>query len=189
MSKSILMKLRRLHGKYHDAKEQYLHERETRELIKRGRNLSRHLAKNSPPATEDYPVDFVVLWVDGNDPEWAAEKQKYMGESAKIKDSNHEARWRNWDNLQYWFRAVEKYAPWVRQIYFVTWGHIPEWLNTENPKLRIINHKDYIPQEYLPTFCTCPIEMNLWRISGLSEHFVFFNDDEFLAQRCRNHQF
>ncbi len=93
-----------------------------------------------------------------------------------------EERYRDWDNLRYWFRGVEKFAPWVNRIHFVTWGHLPAWLDTSNPKLNIVNHSDYIPREYLPTFSSCPIELNLHRIGGLAERFVYFNDDTFICR-------
>ena len=126
----------------------------------------------------DNSIDFVIIWVDGGDPEWRAEKKQYSPE----KDTDdREVRFRDWDNLRYWFRGVEKYAPFVRKIFFVTWGHLPEWLDTSNPKLEIVNHKDYIPAEYLPTFNSHTIELNLHRIKGLSEHFVYFNDDMFVV--------
>ncbi len=125
------------------------------------------------------PIDFVMIWVDGNDPEWRAEKAKYDGRV--VTASNSEVRYRDWDNLQYWFRAVEKYAPWVNKIHFVTWGHLPPWLDTSNPKLNIVKHTDYIPEEYLPTFSSHTIELNLHRIEGLAEQFVYFNDDTFLT--------
>ena len=54
-------------------------------------------------------IDFVITWVDGDDPKWKKEKEQY----SKKNDSK---RFRDWDNLQYWFRAVEKYAPWVINI-------------------------------------------------------------------------
>ena len=56
-------------------------------------------------------IDFVVLWVDGNDPEWRAEKAKYQG--AVTDDSNSVNRFRDWGLMPYWFRAVEKFTPWV----------------------------------------------------------------------------
>ena len=126
-----------------------------------------------------YPIDFVIAWVDGNDPEWRAEKAQYSGEQGS--GDQREVRFRDWDTLRYWFRGVEKFAPWVNRIHFITWGHLPEWLNTENPKLNIVNHKDYIPEKYLPTFNSHTIELNLHRIPGLAEHFVYFNDDMFLT--------
>lgn len=123
-------------------------------------------------------IDFVVTWVDGNDPEWRKEKNKHLP-TEKLVDAAAN-RYRDMGTLRYWFRAVEKYAPWVNKVHFITWGHLPEWLNRECPKLNIVNHKDYIPEEFLPTFSSRPIELNMHRIEGLSEHFVYFNDDVFL---------
>lgn len=135
---------------------------------------------------ENEKIDFVIIWVDGNDPEWQKEKAKY---SPNKNTDSRNIRYRDWDNLKYWFRGVEKFAPWVNKIYFVTWGHIPEWLNTKNPKLQIINHKDYIPEKYLPTFSSHPIEINLHRIKGLSEKFVYFNDDTFIINNVNKEDF
>lgn len=123
-------------------------------------------------------IDFVIAWVDGSDPDWQKEKSKYQADVSSQDDSK--VRYRDWDNLQYWFRAVEKYAPWVRRIHFVTWGHVPVWLDTENPKIHIVKHEDFIPKEYLPTYNSHTIELNLHRIQDLAEQFVYFNDDMFL---------
>ena len=120
-------------------------------------------------------IDFVIIWVDGSDKKWLKEKDKYS--PTKIGIENAANRFRDWDTLKYLFRGIEKYAPWVNNIYFVTWGHLPKWMDTTNPKLKIINHKDYIPEKYLPTFSSHTIELNLHRIKGLSENFVYFNDD------------
>lgn len=128
---------------------------------------------------ENYPIDFVVTWVDGNDPVWQAEKAKY---SPHLNEDSRNVRYRDWDNMQYWFRAVEKFAPWVHKVHFVTYGHLPKGLNLDCPKLHIVNHKDFIPEKYLPTFSVRPIELNLHRIKGLAEHFVYFNDDMFLLK-------
>ena len=122
-------------------------------------------------------IDFVLTWVDCNDPNWQREKAKYQGRVLSDEDL---MRYRDWDNLRYWFRSVEKFAPWVNSIYFVTCGQIPEWMNTNNPKLRLVNHTDYIPEKYLPTFSSRAIDLNFHRIPDLSEHFVRFDDDMFL---------
>ncbi len=132
-------------------------------------------------------IDFVIIWVDGNDPAWRKEKSKYDGSSFNVDSSD--VRYRDWDNLQYWFRGVEKFAPWVNRIHFVTWGHLPEWLDTTNPKLNVVNHKDYIPEKYLPTFSSHTIELNLHRIPGIEEHFVYFNDDMFLTAPLKETDF
>lgn len=122
------------------------------------------------------PIDFVVPWVDGADPNWMEELSRFSG---KRGDSSAE-RFRDWDLLRYWFRGVETFAPWVNKIHFVTWGHVPNWLNLKNDKLAIVKHSDYIPERYLPTFSSHTIELNLHRIEGLSDRFVYFNDDTFL---------
>lgn len=133
-------------------------------------------------------IDFVILWVDGSDKNWQKDKNKY-DTSIKSSDVNGAVRYRDWDNLKYWFRGVEKYAPWVNNIYFITYGHLPKWLNTKNPKLKIIKHEDYIPKKYLPTFSSNPIELNIHRVKSLSEHFVLFNDDMFLINNVSEKDF
>lgn len=92
------------------------------------------------------------------------------------------ARYRDWGLLKYWFRGVEKYAPWVRHVFFVTDQQCPPWLNTSHPKLRLVDHQDFIPAAYLPTFNSNSLDLHLHRIKGLSEQFVYFNDDVFLLQ-------
>lgn len=156
-------------------------------LVKKGWKLSREVPENQM----DIPIDFVVTWVDSRDPAWQAEKEYYeqiMGIHQNRGD-NGEERYRDWDLFRYWFRAVEKYAPWVRHVYLVTCGHVPEWLNLEAPKLKVVKHTDFIPQEYLPTFNSNAIEINMHRIPGLSEHFVYFNDDVFLNRPTRPEDF
>ena len=121
-------------------------------------------------------VDFVVSWVDGTDPAWQKEYSKYKGEEYKP-DSG---RFRNWDFFRFWFRAVEKHAPWVRKVFLVTNGKFPDWINPNCEKLVLVKHSDYIPEEFLPTFSSTTIELYFHRIPGLSEHFVYFNDDCFI---------
>jgi len=123
-------------------------------------------------------IDFVVPWVNGSDPEWRACRSQYRADSSM---DCSDARYREWDTFRYWFRGVELYAPWVHKIHLLTWGHLPEWLNPSHPKLHIVRHDEFIPEEYLPTFSSHVIEMNLHRIPGLSETFVYFNDDVFLT--------
>lgn len=131
-------------------------------------------------------IDFVITWVDGNDEKWKKEKEKYV---SRTDNDSRDIRYRDWGLLKYWFRGVEKYADWVNKIYFITWGSIPEWLNTSNPKLEIINHKEYIPSKYLPTFSSHTIELNFHRINQLSEKFVYFNDDVFLLDYVKPEDF
>ena len=127
---------------------------------------------------EDEGIDIVLTWVDGNDPAWKEVRSRYSEDG----DAS-EVRFRDWGLLRYWFRGVEKNAPFIRKIHFVTWGHLPSWLNVSHPKLHIVRHEDFIPQEYLPTFNSHTIELNMHRIEGLSERFVYLNDDVFITDR------
>ncbi|WP_261817990.1 stealth family protein [Vibrio gallicus] len=136
---------------------------------------------------KDIEVDFVVPWVDGADHKWQEQFRAYRNDDTAC-DATLK-RYRDWDLMRYWFRCIEKNAPWVRNIYFVTWGHIPGWLNLDNPKLVIVKHEDYIPEDCLPVFNANPIEVNIHRIPGLSEHFVYFNDDMFLINKTTKEDF
>lgn len=124
-------------------------------------------------------IDFVVTWVDGSDNAWLAEKVRYSGRGL-IDDS--EERYRDWGLFRYWFRGVEQFAPWVRKVHLVTWGHLPVWLDAKNPKLHIVRHEDYVPKEFLPTFNSNVLEIHMHKIKGLSEQFVYFNDDIYLIR-------
>lgn len=132
------------------------------------------------------PIDFVITWVDGNDPKWVKDKEKF---TPRNKHMNKKDKFRDWDNLQYMFRSFEKFTPWVNKIYFITYGHIPYWLNTNHPKLVIVKHENYMEKENLPVFNICPIEINIHKIKGLSEKFVFFNDDTFIIKPVNKETF
>lgn len=126
-------------------------------------------------------IDIVITWVDGNDPAWRDSYGHYASmESGAAQTVS--SRYREWDTLRYWFRGIERFAPWADRVFFVTCGHYPEWLATDHPKLRLVRHEDFIPREYLPTFNSNVIEFWLHRIEGLSERFVYFNDDTFLLR-------
>ena len=133
-------------------------------------------------------IDFVITWVDDSDPKWRKEFEYYSAKEGRTVD-NSAIRYRDWGTLRYWFRGVEKFAPWVNKIFFVTYGHLPKWLNTDNPKLVIVKHEDYIPAEYLPTFNSYTIEFFFHKIVGLSEKFVYFNDDMFLIDSVSQERF
>lgn len=134
-------------------------------------------------------IDFVITWVDMEDPKWKAEFSKYSGKKDNEKNGVSEARFRDYGFLKYWFRGVEKFAPWVRKIHFVTSGQKPEWLDENNPKINLVNHKDYIPAEFLPTYNSVVIERYLHKIPDLAEHFVYFNDDFYIINNISAERF
>lgn len=129
-------------------------------------------------------IDFVITWVDGADSDFISLKNSYASDVEMDNiEANGDCRYRSSsDMLRYWFRSIEQFAPWVRRVYFVTCGQKPTWLDSSNPKLYLVDHRDFIPEKYLPTFNARTIELNIHRIKGLAERFVLFNDDMFLLR-------
>ena len=127
-------------------------------------------------------IDIVLLWVDGSDKKWRAERKQYLPKDKQKNLDNSENRFRDWGLLKYLFRSIEQNMSWVRKIHFVTWGHIPEWLDVNNEKINIVRHEDFIPKEFLPTFNTNVIHYYLNRVPGLAEKFIVFDDDIYVLK-------
>lgn len=121
-------------------------------------------------------IDLVYLWVDGSDPKWIAKHNACIG-APSAAEENCKGRYVSNDELKYSLRSAEKYAPWIRKIFIVTDNQVPEWLDTSNPKIQIVDHTEILPPESLPCFNSVIIEHHLHRIPGLSEHFLYANDD------------
>lgn len=134
-------------------------------------------------------IDFVVTWVDMNDPKWQQDFAKYSGKIDNTKNEVSVARFRDYGLLKYWFRGIEKFAPWVRKIHFVTCGQKPDWLDASHPKLNLVHHEDYIPKQFLPSFNSSVLEIYLHRIPGIAEHFVYFNDDFYIIDHLPQERF
>ncbi|MGL5047692.1 MAG: Stealth CR1 domain-containing protein, partial [Shewanella sp.] len=133
------------------------------------------------------PIDFVIPWVDPSDPIWQEDFKRYTADPMSA-DARFE-RYRDWGLLKYWFRGVDKHAAWVNKIHFITYGHVPDWLDINHPKINIVRHQDYIPEQFLPVFSANPIELFINRIEGLAENFVYFNDDFFLTNDLNKNDF
>lgn len=133
-------------------------------------------------------IDFVITWLDSENKEWQKQMLSYIPNN-KQKTMFDPSRFRDWNNLNYWFRSVEKNAPWVNKIHLVTNSPLPLWLNKNHPKLNIVKHEEFIPKKYLPTFNCHPIELNFFRINSLSEYFVYFCDDMFVNLPVKKEDF
>ena len=96
---------------------------------------------------QDLKIDLVYLWVDGNDKEWQ-EKRNYWAEKLGLKEEISLDTCRYVDNqeLKYSLRSAEMYAPWINKIFIITDNQVPKWLDTNHPKIRIVNHADIIPK-------------------------------------------
>lgn len=134
-------------------------------------------------------VDLVYLWVNGNDPEWQAKRNACIGTAETQRGVNCKGRYADNDELKYSLRSVAQYAPWIHKIYIVTDNQVPSWLDTSNPKVRIVDHKEIMPEICLPCFNSAVIEHFLYNIPGLSEHFLYANDDMFVNRPVKPDDF
>lgn len=134
------------------------------------------------------PIDIVYTWVDSGDPRWMVKKAMFS-EGNTFSSADNAYRYLSRDELKYSIRSVQKFAPWVRNIYIVTDEQAPEWLRVSE-KVRVIDHREIFPDAgVLPVFNSHAIESCLHRIPGLSEFFIYFNDDVFLGKPVQPTEF
>jgi len=136
------------------------------------------------------PIDAVITWVDGDDPVHSKKLNDYLVQTGqKGVGSATATRFKNIGEVSYCLMSLLQFAPWLRYIYIVTDDQKPnimQWLS-QTPhadKVKIIDHKEIFQgdEDSLPTFNTRSISSQLWRIPGLSEHFIFLNDDYILVK-------
>jgi hypothetical protein len=132
-----------------------------------------------------FPIDVVYTWVDDTDPAWldrftaAREHSGLLGHDAATSN-----RYVNRDELRYSLRSLHHFADFVRHIYVVTDQQVPSWLDTDAPGLTIVDHREIFGDDgMLPTFNSHAIESCLHRIDGLSDHYLYLNDDVFFGRR------
>jgi len=127
-------------------------------------------------------IDIVYTWVDGADTDWL-ERKNIRETGQEMLAASTENRFLQRDELKYSLRSIAKHASWVRKVFIVTDKQVPSWLK-ESEKISIVDHTDIFEnQECLPVFNSHAIESNLHNIEGLSEHFIYFNDDVVLGRK------
>ncbi|WP_229738537.1 Stealth CR1 domain-containing protein [Parapedobacter pyrenivorans] len=141
--------------------------------------------KSSKMDDQRFEIDLVYLWVDGNDPKWQAKKRAFTGVVSDDSETNNKGRYVSNDELRYALRSAEKHAPWIRRIFIVTDDQRPDWLDADHPRIQVVDHKEIMPDTALPCFNSTVIEYFLYRIPGLSERFLFANDDMFFNADLR----
>ena len=133
------------------------------------------------------PVDVVIAWVDGNDPELKQKRMQYQA-NTQASDAVSDTRFASNHEIYYNVASILKYVPFCRHIYIVTDGQQPQWIDDfvqdgicEAGKIRIVDHREIFAgyEQYLPTFNTRSIETMLWNIQGVSDYFFYLNDDFF----------
>ncbi len=141
---------------------------------------------NQTSKTFNPAIDIVYLWVNGNDDEWRAKREKSAqkleatGNLGFAKFGNVEGRYRDNDELRFSLRALEKFFPEHGHIYIVTDGQVPDWFQASD-QITLVDHHQLIPHSALPTFDSGNIESYIHHIPGLSERYFYLNDDVFFG--------
>ena len=114
-----------------------------------------------------FPIDVVYTW-----------KGPEMSDDVRTSNNNE---------LQYSLRSIDLYAPWVNKIYILMNQpkKYPRWMKANN-KIVIVDHTETFPSpKYLPNTNSNAIETTIVNIKGLSEHYIYFNDDIFLGKNIK----
>ena len=121
-------------------------------------------------------MDYVLPFVNCEDPVWTDQYRQTCGKGMD------ESRFRPFGTLKYAFRSVAKNLPFVDRIVLIvsTRSQVPDWINLD--KVKIVTHDEFIPEKFLPTFNSSTIETYMWKIKGLSELFLYGNDDFFVLK-------
>ena len=155
--------------------------------------MKTYTLKNTYKSGEDYscdfPIDLVILWCDDT-PEFRAKRIYWQNKLGLQQDENIiPERFETVDELKYLLRSVEMYAPWINHIFIVTDNQKPKWLNPQNEKVTIVDHTEFMPKNALPNFNASALEVYLFNIPNLSEHFLFANDDTMFARPVKPEDF
>jgi hypothetical protein len=127
-----------------------------------------------PASTEDHvdvPIDVVYTWVDATDTTWRSMAAPYLDLESLDGD-----RFVQNDELRYSLRSVDVFAPWVNHIYVLSNCSPPEWFAASD-RVSWVSHDQVADPELLPLFNSGAIDTLVHRIPGLSEHFLYLNDD------------
>ena len=134
----------------------------------------------------DARIDAVITWVDGDDPQHRAKRLRYQPHAPRNANATNPHRWACNDELGYCLRSIANHAPWIGRIWIITDAQNPDLSRLPADLLSRIAIVDHLTlfeghESALPTFNSLAIETLLWRIPGLAERFVYFNDDVFLT--------
>ncbi|MFF8352115.1 stealth family protein [Streptomyces chartreusis] len=161
-------------------------------VASRGRSVPTFAPFAEPGIDEvRFPVDAVYTWVDGDDPAMAAKRRAHQALSDNViaPRETGASRYTDHDELRYALRSLEMYAGFVRHVYLVTDSQLPAWLDPDAEGLTVVDHREILPADALPVFNSHAIESRLHHIRGLSDHYLYFNDDVFINRPVRAEHF
>jgi hypothetical protein len=145
------------------------------------------MGKNVDSKIEIDKIDIIFTWVDYKDKEWTKKKNQDAIKCNNNVMHNNNRYNSSLNEIKYAVRSIEKYFKnKYRNIYFVTnTGGLPSFLKP---------FANLIPIHYetlVGTTCynSCTIESYLHKIPGLSEYYIYFNDDMILNKKLHINNF
>ena len=134
------------------------------------------------------PIDAVITWVDGNDP--LHQRKMSLAVSSEKKKKNNLSKYKEAGEIYYCVQSIIKFAPFIRNIFIVTDNQVPLFIKNKkvhDKRIKVVDHKEIFKglEEYMPTFNPRCIDALLHRVPGLSERFIYFNDDMFLIKKTQ----
>lgn len=138
-----------------------------------------------------FPIDFIFPYVDNTQDQWRKTFKEFCITTNRENrlDTIDNERYDNFNLLKYLLRSIDKFMPWVNNLFIIVQDktQVPDWVNKDS--IQIIEHKDFIPEQFLPTYNSTTIEMFLGKIPNLSDHFIYSNDDLFITQPLQPEDF
>lgn len=138
-------------------------------------------------------IDIVIAWVDGSDPLLAKKRRSFQQQAKDVhSDAVVETRFADRGEIYYCIASVLRYAPFANRIWIISDAQRPRYLDAffraglcDQDFIQVVDHSTVFRgfEDFLPTFSAKSIETVMWRIPGLSEHFVYLNDDFFFNSR------
>jgi hypothetical protein len=142
------------------------------------------------------PIDAVITWVDGLDPAHLQKRQRFTGSAPHLfhENATNPHRWACNGEIYLCLASLEHNAPWLRKIWIITDEQSPDLSHLSaalRAKVHLVDHSEIFANHgaALPTFNSLAIETFLWNIAGLSDRFIYFNDDVFLTAPCEKSDF
>lgn len=165
----------------------YVYLSNKRQIIENVDNIENSLSYSTNGTNTNMQIDIVFTYVDSTDKEWLRSKNKEKSEFLKQKQTEDDGYNNSFDSsleeIRYSVRSIVKYFKNnYRNIYFVTNnGKLPKFLKSDKRLIPIL----YSQLLGTTSYNSNTIETCLHKIPGLSEYYLYFNDDMMITRNLK----
>lgn len=137
-----------------------------------------HVVCNQDVWPKSWEVDVVYIWCDTSDVTYIDNKNHFA------RFYNIDTYWsptRNHQEILYSIMSVRKYMSRVRNIFICApQHHRVHGLDADKYNVTYVSNADILGDQYCPNFNSHSLELFTYKIPGLSDYFIQFNDDFFI---------